>query len=708
MNKLLRYVSVWYMLVASVATVQAQGYKTYADNFDNNKKNWFIKDTKSWAYSLKDGYYFIHSKKDKSFGFDGKSFYINPSKNFEIETSVTEVAGAPKDGSGLFWGASGRRSLYRFVVASNGYFTIGRYKRKKYKSIVKWTKSDVVKGLGEANVLKIAKNNTGVKFYINQKLVHTFSLKKFMFEYPFMGNYVGLIAFGQKQAKFDYFKLIRAKYKINLIPNPKQGYKKVPLGDGVNSEYNDILPKISPDGKTLYFIRKTHPDNIKSGKQDIWYSNLQKDGTWSQAKNIGKPINNSAHNALVAALPDGNTLIVADVYNADGSFKKNGLSITHRTKDGWELPKEIKIKNFYNKNYFIARGMSSDRQKLILALERDDSRGGLDLYISFWQEDKQIWTEPKNMGDDLNTYGNEGEPFLAADNKTLYFSTNGLPGYGGSDIYVTRRLDDTWTRWSTPQNLGPEVNSRRTDNSYAISAKGDYAYMLSYRNKTYRNDIFRIKLHDGAKPNPVVIVQGKVLNRKTGKPLAARIAYSDLNTGKLAGVARSNPRDGSYKIVLPYDKVYDFLASKPGFYSVSNHLDLAQVSNYKVVNRNLYLAPISVGQKIRLNNLFFDTGKSDLKPTSFGELARLIKSLKTYPNMVIEISGHTDSQGNAAKNLKLSRSRANAVLSYLKGKGVPTSRMKAKGYGQTKPVANNNTAKGRARNRRVEFVILKK
>lgn len=710
MKPLLQLLSIVTCLFGITIKAQAQknAYSTYSDNFDDNKKHWFIKDTKNWSYSLKDGYYFIQSKNEKSFGFDGKSFYINPRKNFELETAVTELAGTADNGSGIFWGATGRKNLYRFVVASKGYFCIGRYKRGSYKPITKWIKHEAVKtGFGVANVLKISKSNSGLRFYVNQKLVYTISPGDFEMKYPFMGNFVGLVAFWKKEAKFDYFKLTRAKYKINLIPNAKQGYKKEPLGDGINSEYNDILPKISPDGQTLYFVRQKHPGNIKPGKQDVWVATRKSDGTWDKAKNMGKPINNEAHNGVVAVSPDGNTLIVADVYNADGTYKKAGLSISHRTKDGWELPKEIKIKNYYNKNYYVARCISADRQKLILAVERNDSYGGMDLYICFLQNDG-TWSAPKNMGRNLNTYGTEGEPFLAADNTTLYFSSNGHPGYGGSDIYVSRRLDETWTKWSKPQNLGPEVNSRRTDNSYVITAKGDYAYLLSYRNKAYRNDIFRIKLHKSARPKPVVMVYGKVLNRKTGKPLAASIRYNNLNTGKLAGVARSNPKDGTYKIVLPYDKVYDFLATRQGFYSVSNNLDLKNISEYKSIKRNLYLAPIIAGQKIRLNNLFFDTGKSELKPTSFAELNRLIRSLKRYPAMTIEVGGHTDTQGNAAKNMRLSKARANAVLTYLSAKGIARSRMKAKGYGQTKPIANNNSTTGRARNRRVEFTILKK
>ncbi|HAS40857.1 MAG TPA: hypothetical protein DCS93_10275 [Microscillaceae bacterium] len=690
-----------------VGTTQAQ-VKTFYDDFKNNEEKWYVKEGKTASYAVKDGHYFIASRKEKGFSREGIKFSVDPRKNFLIETAVTELSGNEKNGSGLYWGSRNSKNYYRFVISSKGYFTVDRFKNGKFQAISKWTKSEAVKkGFGQANKLTIQKNGGGVKFLINGQVVYTISLQDFTYKYPFFGKFVGMITYWTKEAKFDYFKYTRVSPDIHLIKNSKQGFKKEALKGGVNSEYNDILPVVTPDAKTLYFVRKRDPGNIKVGKQDIWYAQRKADGTWGQAKNMGKPVNSSFHNGTVAASADGNTLIVSAVYKPDGSFKKGGVSITHRTNQGWELPKEIKIKNFYNKNGYVGRCMSADRRKMIFAIERDDSYGDLDLYISFLQKDG-TWSEPKNMGVDLNTFGTENEPFLAADNKTLYFSSDGLSGYGNSDIFVTRRLDDTWTKWSKPENLGKEVNSSRSENSYKITAEGDYAYMVAYTNKQQKFDIYRIKLHESAKPEPVVMVYGKVLNRKTNRPLSARILYNDLNTGKLAGIARSNPSDGSYKIILPYSKAYDFLATRRGFYSVGNHLDLKASSSFKAIKRNLYLAPIQVGAKIRLNNLFFDTGKSTLKAISYGELNRLIRSMKRYPAMKIEIAGHTDSQGNPGKNMTLSRARANAVLSYLSAKGIPTSRLKSKGYGQTKPVANNNTTLGRARNRRVEFMILAK
>lgn len=699
------------LCLVGAQAVQAQRtpskLETITENFDNNDRKWDVKSYKSESYAIKDGHYHITCKKKTGFGYESKRFFINPRRPFTIETAVQEISGDSTSGAGLVWGYSSNNNFYRFVVTVDGQVSIGRYKEGKFGHILKWKKSALInKGYNVTNRLRIFGSSRGVRFYVNGKVVHTMTSAEFK-KQPFFGNNVGLIVFNKRVAKFDYLKIRRFKEEINLIANAKKGYKKENLGTNVNSEFADIAPLISSDGNTLFFIRKDHPQNIKRKRQDIWYATKDASGNWTKAKNIGKPINTTSHNNIIAVSPDGNTLVVSGVYNSQGKLVKRGVSISSKGRNGWGIPKQMKVKNYYNNNNYIGVCMSADRQKLIFALERNEGEGDLDLHVSFLQPDG-TWSEPKNLGSRLNTYGTEGAPFLAADDKTLYFSTNGRPGYGSSDIFVTRRLDDSWTRWSTPKNLGPEVNTSNYDNGFKVTAEGDYAYLTSYTGKKRGSDLFKIKLHESARPKPVVLVYGKVLNRKTNKPLGARIAYNDLNTGKLAGIARSNPETGAYKIVLPYDKVYDFLATKSGYYSVSKHLDLTSVSKFKVIKRNLYLAPIVVGQKIRLNNLFFDTGKSELKTSSFAELNRLVSSMKRYANMTIEVGGHTDAQGNPAKNLQLSRERANAVLNYLKGKGVAASRMKAKGYGQTKPVANNATANGRAHNRRVEFTILKK
>ena len=209
-------------------------------------------------------------------------------------------------------------------------------------------------------------------------------------------------------------------------------------------------------------------------------------------------------------------------------------------------------------------------------------------------------------------------------------------------------------------------------------------------------------------PDPVVLIKGKVLNQKTNEPVDAIISYNGIVDGKNYGTARTNPATGEYTIVLPYGNNYDFTASAANYIGVSDNLDLTDVGEYKVIERDLYLVPIEVGATVRLNNIFFETGKDGLKNESFTELMRVVEFLKSNPNVKIELSGHTDNVGDKNFNKTLSQKRADTVLAYLTANGIDKSRLVAKGYGMEKPVAENATEEGKAMNRRVEFTILEK
>jgi outer membrane protein OmpA-like peptidoglycan-associated protein len=424
------------------------------------------------------------------------------------------------------------------------------------------------------------------------------------------------------------------------------------------------------------------------------------------AVNMKKPLNNNTANSVNSVTPDGNTLFLLHTYNEDGSFKGNGLSTSNRTGNTWEMPVDLNIIDHYNLNEYNEFCMSNDKQAIILAVEREGTYGEKDLYVSF-HIDGQSWSAPLNLGPVVNTRRGEISPFLAADNTTLYFSSDGHPGYGSNDIFMTRRLDETWTNWSKPENLGKPINTDDWDAYYSVPASGEYAYFVSSKSGYGNSDIFRIKLPEMARPNPVVLVKGKVINQKTNQPLQAIINYFDLQNSAISGTAMSNPESGIYQITLPAGRLYGFLASSDKFLSVSENIDLKELGEYKELERDLYLVPIEVGEVVRLNNIFFETGKWDLLPESFNELDKLVKILNDNQEMVIAINGHTDNVGNDESNLGLSQKRAAAVVNYLLGKGIVSTRLDSAGYGETQPVAPNETDEGRALNRRVEFVIIK-
>jgi outer membrane protein OmpA-like peptidoglycan-associated protein len=519
---------------------------------------------------------------------------------------------------------------------------------------------------------------------------------------------VHLVTCTTMKIEVDNFKVYQDNPPVNVAPNlPK--LTKVNLGTNINTRYTEKWPYVSPDGKTLYYVVQGDPENKGTDKADeIYYSIALTDSTWDKRQNIGWPLNNDWPNCVISATPDNNTLYLMHTYNTDGSPKGAGFSMTTKTANGWSGPVDLKVKNYYNKGASNEFCFSADRKVLLMSIRRDETFGENDIYASFLQENGEF-SEPKNLGNTVNTFAWECSPFLAPDGVTLYYSTAGYPGFGNADIFMTRRLDSTWTNWSTPINMGPDINSSNWEAYYSVAASGKYAYVVSTQNGIEGSlDIYQVKLPEVLKPKPVVLVYGKVLNSKTKELLESNINYNILATNKEIGIASSGVKDGSYKIVLPAGEVYSFLAKKNGFYSVSENLDVSKITEYKELERNLYLAPIEVGGTIRLNNLFFDFNKSSLRKESYPELDRVIKLLNENSQMEIEISGHTDNVGTDEINNKLSQDRSMSVKTYILSKGITSERIISKGYGKTKPVADNKTEEGRQRNRRVEFTILKK
>ena len=496
------------------------------------------------------------------------------------------------------------------------------------------------------------------------------------------------------------------------------------LGPNVNSKYVDTHPVISPDGRTLFFARQSHPDNVGGDRdpQDIWYAKLLsgKNQTWGPARNLGTPPNSPEDpNGLASVSANGQVALLIGLYE-EGLMQPKGFSTSRRSPGGWSVPQPVQIDNYINQDPEHIDGfLATSGKALLMAVQRPDGVGGQDIYVSFpkplpvgVQPSPKLpvqWTKPRNLGPAINTAKADFAPFLASDDKTLYFASEGHGGYGQSDIFYSKRLDDTWTNWSPPRNLGPVVNSPDFDAYYTVSAAGDHAYLVSARNGLGGSkDIFRVALAPAYKPEIVTLVQGKVLDATTKKPIRAIIHYENLITGEEIGVAESSPIDGSYTIVLPAGVQYGYRAEAPDYLAENASLDATDASKYSEQQQDLFLVPFKVGQKVRLNNIFFPQSRYYLQPSSFPELLRLVKILRDYPTVEILIGGHTDNQGEPALNQKLSEDRVNEVKKYLVSKGIPASRLQTQGFGGTQPIASNEQEETRRFNRRVEFTITKK
>jgi outer membrane protein OmpA-like peptidoglycan-associated protein len=487
------------------------------------------------------------------------------------------------------------------------------------------------------------------------------------------------------------------------------------LGFRVNSILPELRPTVSADGRLLFFICENHPENTKyrsvPNSQDIWYSEKDSNGKWQDAIHLEAPLNTMQYNAVYWISPDNNRILIRGAFN-DGAFYGKGVSLCYRLKSGnWSQPNALRIKNYYDYDRGLQSGasMTHDGQTLLLYVTQEKGGSNNDIFACQLQKDGS-WSEPKSLGKKINApETDEMTPYMASDGVTMYFSSNRAGGLGDNDIWMTKRLDKTWQKWSDPVNLGAPINTPDWDAFFTLDAGGEYAYLTTEQNTLGESDIVQVKLLEREKPNPVVLVSGNVYNKKTLQPLSASLVYETLPDGVEAGNGISSAVDGAFKVVLPYDKNYLIRANADKFFAVSENLQLDSLikAGYKEIHKDLYLVPIEIGAIVRLNNVFFDFDKYNLRPESFVELDRVVQLLKENPSIEIEMSAHTDSFGSDDYNFTLSDNRAKSVREYIISKGIAPSKIISQGYGETKPEAPNDTPENRQLNRRVEFKILK-
>jgi len=481
-------------------------------------------------------------------------------------------------------------------------------------------------------------------------------------------------------------------------------YKATSLGPLINSPFDEVCPIISPDGKSLYFDRKLHPDNIGLQKNDdIWLSELI-GSEWSNPINIGEPLNNSNHNFICAISPDGKTALVGNVY-APENTEAAGVSISYKMESGWSNPYAIKINDFNNLNQYNEFTLSADGSALVMSLETIEGKGLLDLYVSF-QLANRTYSTPINLGTQINTAGNEMTPFLAADGKTLYFSSNGFPGFGNQDIFMVRRLDNTWNNWSEPINLGEEVNTPEWDVYYSIDAKGEYAYFSSSKTTGTNLDIFRVKLPPQAQPEDIMWLKGKVLDKINTEAITANLSISSVDENGNKTIAFSREDEG-YAIILPQLGSYLITIQSEGYYSTDTLINIDILTSYNEVIQDFRLIPKKAGVIIEMKNILFKVNSSVLEDTSYSEIDKVVKFMQSNAGVAIEIRGHTNGYCDDDYCNSLSAKRAKAVVDYCITNGIAMDRLTSKGLGKTMPIADNATSAGRQANQRVEFMITK-
>ena len=498
----------------------------------------------------------------------------------------------------------------------------------------------------------------------------------------------------------------------------------------LNSSADEQVPVLSANGKTIFFTRGHHRDNAggKADKGDVWVSHFSDSAGWSEPVRLPAPINNQFYNGVFDY--SGNKLFLYSIYR-NGQAPLPGISASNSLSWPlqWRMPQSSGIKYFQNKSANNGNTISRDDNILILSLESFKSLGAEDLYVSFWNANDNGWTEPKNLGPNINTKLQELTPFLAPDNKTLFFSTNGRGGIGSRDVFVSQRLDDTWTNWTEPRSLGETVNSEGAEMGYRYYPELEHAVFTSTKdsdgygdiriipvtpediNQLLNEEIFlpvdiadlepepnNLPLADGEN---TLVIKGRITDHNTNKTVFARTKILGEE-----GFEQEHFNDTTFSFTLLSERDYVLQIEAEGYFSKQIEL-LIQTNKAKEIVQNVEIERIVTGARIELKNVLFIRGEAVFLESSYDELDLVADMMFNNPTLIIELAGHTDGIGNSHLNMRLSQERVDAVINYLVEKGVDDNRLSGTGYGGTVPVASNATESTRKLNRRVEFIVVK-
>ena len=474
-------------------------------------------------------------------------------------------------------------------------------------------------------------------------------------------------------------------------------FTPINMGDGVNSLQDEYFAALTADNQYIYLTRS----NKGTNGEDIWYS-IQNNKTWSKSapvsSNINSPDNNEGAHTIS---PNGKYLIYTGCNLPDG-LGSCDLYMAKRSGDDWEMPRNLGP-SINSRGWESQPSISGDGKDLYF-LRRVGNQ--TDIFVSHLDE-KVGFTPAVSIGNIINTDGLEERPFIHPDNQTLYFSSDGHPGLGGLDMYVSKRnVDGTW---STPENLGYPINTADRESGLFVSSDGKTAYFSSNRKGGIGGeDIYYFELPTEVRPSQVTYVKGIITDADTKMPLQANIQLFDIEAGTKIMSMSSDAKNGSFLVTLPVGKDYMYNVSKDGYLFYSENFSLKNYTSNEPFQLNVALNKIKEGVSIVLKNIFFETAKATLKDESKTELNKLVELLTKNTTIKIEIGGHTDNVGADTENLKLSEARALAVKNYLIANGISADRLSSKGYGETLPIADNNTEQGRANNRRTEFKVITK
>lgn len=495
-------------------------------------------------------------------------------------------------------------------------------------------------------------------------------------------------------------------FALWAIDNPVP-FSPESLGDAVNTDQFEYWPSLSIDEQTLFFT-VLGPPNPKlpihnlTMQEDFYFVKRENDA-WVNRTYLGAPVNTNFNEGAQSVTADGKYIYFTACNRPDGHGRLCDIYYSMVMDNGsWSEPVNLgdEINTTDSDKH---PSISADGRTLYFISNRAGGKGNFDIWKS--EKSGETWSKPVNLGDSINTSGAEQSPFIHPDQSTLYFSSDGWPGMGRDDIFMSKCKTDS--TWSTPKNLGYPINTYHEEIGLIVNARGTKAYYSSNRRDGTDTDIYVFNLPAQARPTPVSYISGRVYDSRNYKGISATFQLIDLNSGSIIMQATSNQGEGDYLIGLPAGTPYAFNVTHPGYLFYSDHFDIdAQYSKMSPLRKDIPLDPIVTGKKIILNNIFFDSDSFHLKESSKIELVKIFEFLQLNKNVKVEISGHTDNTGSDSYNMNLSEKRAEQVVNFLVEKGINSDRLVANGYGSSQPVSSNESLEGRASNRRTELKIL--
>jgi len=474
-------------------------------------------------------------------------------------------------------------------------------------------------------------------------------------------------------------------------------YEALKLGEAINTKYHEYFPALTADGTTMIFSR------VVDKNEDFFISQKAKNGQWSTAVPMSNVINTKNFNEGAQSLsPDGMYLYFTGCNRPD-SFGSCDIYVSHKNGLNWDKPFNLGA-TVNSSSWDSQPSISPDGSTLYFSSNRPGGLGGYDIWKTNLQDDG-TWSKPENLGPGINTPYDENTPFMHPDGQTLYFASDGWPGFGNKDIFFCR-LDKN-AKWSMPVNIGYPINTFNEESGLIVTPDGQEGLFSSNLKDGFGDlDIYRFKMPPTAKPQLITYVKGTVMDKETKRPLESTVLVVDLNTKKKQYDDYTSKETGTFLAVMPIGSSYALNVSSDGYLFYSEHFELKDsVNRNKPLELTVYLEKIKTGINLTLKNIFFDTNRFELLPSSITELATLVELMKDNPGLGIEIQGYTDDIGNENLNLELSKNRAKSVYDYLISKGIKPERLGYKGYGKTKPIASNATDEGRQKNRRTSFMI---